>query len=130
MRQQKIVRSKPKVTEVIDNRTKITTPEMEDLPTETKEASQIPVRTVLYVEVGSATTGQVANLVSKINEQYKEGKGGKHYIVPVRNGQLTNDVFFEKEFLSIVEKLCEVKDGKIGLKYGAQDVNVIRMEIQ
>lgn len=130
MRQQKVITNKKKPVEIIDNRTKVVPKEMEDLPIESPEASKIPVRTIMYVEVGNGTIQQVASLVSRLNAEKASARGGKHYVVPVRNGKLTNDIFFENEFLKVVKELCEVQDGNITLKGGAQDVDVIRLHIE
>lgn len=89
-------------------------------------ASNTPIRTVLFVEVGNMETLRVQLLIQEINKQYSTARGGIHYIIPVRNGKIGSDMIFEKEFLEIVNKTCEVKEGQIVLRNGATDVHVIR----
>jgi len=89
-----------------------------------------PVRTVVFVEVHNMATPQVQLMVQKINEIYKDARGGIHYIVPVREGKLGSDLLFEQEFLDIVNKMCEITpDGVIALKDGAKEVVIIRENV-
>jgi hypothetical protein len=88
-----------------------------------------PVRTVFYVEVGNMAPDQVSLLSAAIADQYKNAKGGIHYIMPVRDGKLGPDVIFEEEFLKIVDKICEIENGAIVLKDGAKEVYVIRQKL-
>ena len=88
-----------------------------------------PVRTVFYVEVGGMAPDQVSLLSAAIADQYKDAKGGIHYIMPVRDGKLGPDVVFEEEFLKIVNKICEIKDNMIVLKDGAKKVYIVRQKL-
>lgn len=74
------------------------------------------------------STGHIAALLQALKEQYETGRDpGFHYIIPVRQGKLPGDVLFESEILTeLIEKVCKVKDGKIVLKDGAQEVRVLR----
>jgi hypothetical protein len=96
---------------------------------EIESGSDIPIRAVLYVEVGDMAPEQVTLLLAALNDQYKNAKGGIHYIIPVRDGKIGPDIVFEEEFLIIVEKMCEIKNGKIVLKNGAQETQIVRKQI-
>ena len=89
----------------------------------------IPIRTVLYMEVGSLPSSDVAKLVQMINENYKNNEAGVHYVLPVRHGKITSDIYFENEWLTAIRDLLEVKDGQIVLKNGSTDVKVTRETI-
>ncbi len=86
----------------------------------------IPVRTILYMEVGNSPSADVARLVKMINENYKNNEAGVHYVLPVRFGKITSDIYFENEWLVAIRDLLEIKDGQIVLKDGATDVKVTR----
>jgi len=88
-----------------------------------------PVRAVLYVEVSDMPTEQVTLLLAALNDQYKNAKGGVHYIMPVRDGKIGPDITFEEEFLKIVEETCEIANGKIVLKNGAQETQIVRKQV-
>ena len=90
------------------------------------KATTIPIRAVLYVEVGDMASEQVSLLSAAIADQYKKADGGVHYIMPVRDGKLGPDIVFEEEFLKIVNKMCEIKNGAIVLKGGAQKVQIVK----
>lgn len=111
---------KKKGPEVIDNRT----PKPVD-----PEVSKVPVRSVTYMEVGTMEKARVLRLISDMNKEYEGMPGGFHYVIPVRDGKLGTDMEFEAEFLSTVNKMCEVKDGQIVLKGGATDCRVVRETI-
>jgi len=87
----------------------------------------IPIRTVLYLEVQDLPAADVKHVAEKILHSFPNEH--PHYFVPVRFGKLTTEFEFEGEFLKTVNKLCEVKDGKIVLKGGATEMDVIRKKI-
>ncbi len=89
----------------------------------------MPVRAVLFVEVGDAPAANVRLLVSEIERTYQQKAGGQHYLIPIRHGRVTADVLFEQEIVDLVDKLCEVVDGKIVLREGAREVHVVRQAI-
>lgn len=96
---------------------------------EIESESDKPVRAVLYVEVSDLAVEQVTLLLAALNDQYKNAKGGTHYIMPVRDGKIGPDIVFEEEFLKIVEETCEIKNDKIVLKNGAQETQIVRKQI-
>lgn len=116
MKQQKIIRNvQPKTATVIDERK------------QTVDSPDVAIRTVLYVEVRDMPSEQVTQLVGMINENYKESRGGIHYVLPVRHGVIGSDIFFEQEWLSVINKICEVnQSGEIVLKDGAKSIRVTR----
>lgn len=90
----------------------------------------VAIRTVLYVEAGSMQSYQMAQLVSQVSEMYKGNRAGMHYILPIRNGKIGADIFFEEEWLKVVRAICEVDaDGMIVLKDGAKEIKVNRETI-
>lgn len=123
VKQQHINKKSAKATaQVIDNRKVI--------PVEpTPVANNGLVRTVFYVEVGDMEPLRVQLLIQEINRTYVNARGGAHYVVPVRRGKLGSEVMFEQEFLSVVYKMCEIRDGQIVLKGDAANVQVIRESI-
>jgi hypothetical protein len=122
-RQQHIVRTQEKKgPEIIDTRTPPPTPE---IPHST---SDLPVRTVVYTEVGDMERLRVQYFLKKISEGYG-GRGGQHYVVPVRHGKISTEIMFESEILDMVKQICEVKDGEIVLKGGAQECLIVRQNL-
>ena len=85
----------------------------------------VPIRTVLFVEVGEMPADQVRQVIAAVNKNYIDA-AHPHYVACIRNGKITNEPVFENEFLNIVKKICEVKDGKVAMKGGAHEVRVIR----
>lgn len=81
------------------------------------------IRTVLFIEAGDMDNQRVAAAIKAISKQW-DGNEHPHYVCCVRNGKITNDIFFETEFLDVVNKVCEVKDGKISLKGEAHEVEI------
>lgn len=124
MRQQRIVNNKPKAKPVIVNEK-----QMAALAKEQPVGSDLPVRTVYYVELKDMDAQRYSMLLDEINRGAAKLKGGTHYIIPVRNGRIGTDIEFEAEFLKTVHNMCEVKDGQIVLKNGAQDVRIIRESV-
>lgn len=125
MRQQRISRNIPtKKPEIIDERHK-------EVPMQllNPEIANAPVRTVNFVEVGGMSQQQVAILLDQLNKSHNTAKGGIHYIIPIRNGKIGTDILFEKEWLDVVNKTCEIKDNQIVLKDGAKEVKVIRQVV-
>lgn len=92
-------------------------------------ASVIPVRTVVYVEVGGLDSVQVWELCRQYAAAYEGSVYGTHYVVPVRDGRLRSEMEFEEGFLETVNELCEIIDGKIVLKGGAANVQVMRTHV-
>ena len=116
MKQQKIVRNSPKKAPVVVNE---------------KQNSYNPkVRVVNYVEVAHLNNRQISELLQALHENMEGAKHGTHYFVPVRNGKITSDLFFEQEWLKVVNRTCEVVDGQIKLKDGVQDITIIREMIE
>jgi len=90
----------------------------------------VACRTVLYVEAGALNTSQLQDLCSRVSEMYFDNRGGIHYILPVRNGKITADIFFEEEWLRVAREVCEVdQTGQIVLKNGATEIRVTRESI-
>jgi hypothetical protein len=90
--------------------------------------SAIPVRTVIYMEVGDLP----ADKVRAATEQVAHIHGSPAhptYIIPVRNQKMTGDVIFEQEILDMVKKICHVVDGDIVLRDGAQEIDVMRTQL-
>lgn len=111
---------KPKATKqatIIDERTQVSAP------------PDVACRTVVYVEVGGMETSKVQALVSAVSDMYKGNRGGIHYILPIRNGKIGADIFFESEWLKVINSICTVEDGKIVLKDGAKEIRVSRETI-
>jgi hypothetical protein len=126
MRQQRIDRHKPQTApQIIDDRQ----PKIPPPPTVDPAVADLPLRTVLYVEVGDMEPAKIQLLVQSINEMYEGAKGGLHYVVPIRGGKIGSDVMFEAEFLRVVRELCEIKDNQIILKDGAQECNITRYQV-
>ncbi len=84
----------------------------------------IPIRTVLYIEVGQLPPNDVRTIIADLTKAMNNEH--PHYIVPTRSGKVTNEVVFEEQFMSVVKELCEIKDGEIVLKGGAQKMTVLR----
>ncbi len=85
----------------------------------------IPVRTVLILDVGNLPANDVRAAIKTVTNSYQHNQH-PHYVVASRNGKLTHDILFEEEFLKVVHELCEIKDGVICMKNGSQDVEVFR----
>lgn len=112
MKQQKIVRNSPKKTPIVINE---------------KQNSYNPnIRVVNYVEVGNLNNNQIQQLLSVLHNNLDGAKNGMHYFVPVRDGKITSDLFFEEEWLKVVNKTCEIKGGQIVLKDGIQSIAISR----
>jgi len=125
MKQQQVNKKSAKPgPQIIDNRQRAI-PEIQIDPS----VANLPLRAVFYVEVGDMETLRIQLLVKEINRQYTGARGGVHYVVPIRHGKIGTDIVFEQEFLDVVNKMCEVKDGQIVLKDGATEVNVVRETI-
>lgn len=122
MKQQKIEkRIPPKQVEIVDERPQTVTEETE----EADETSKVPVRTVIYMEVGDMERERVLYLVKQISSSY-ENSGGAHYVLPVRHGRISGDIAFESEWESVVREVFEIREGQICLKNNAQDVRIVR----
>ncbi len=126
MKQQRIERSKPaKAPQIIDNRQ----PTVPDPPQIDPAIANLPLRTIMYLEVYNMDHKQVQLLIQHTNEMYKDAKGGIHYVIPVRHGCLGPDIIFEEEFLKVVNQTCEIKDGQIKLKDGAKECRIVREKV-
>lgn len=125
MRQQKIIRGDKKKTPIIQDDRKHAVPEIVVSPA----SADIPVRAVFYVEVGDMDQMRVQLLVTEVSKLYTGLKGGVHYVIPIRHGKIGSDIVFETEFLRVVNETCEIKDGEIKLRQGAQEVQVVRQQI-
>lgn len=113
-----------------------TTPSHQPTPKEsTKQDAQrlllgdspIPVRTLIFIEVGDLPTKDVQSAIAQLSELHAISRHPT-FICPVRHGRLTTDVIFEAEILDFVDKICEVVDDKIVLKGGATNVDVARLK--
>jgi hypothetical protein len=87
----------------------------------------IPIRTVMYVEVGNLPPNEVRDIVASLMQTLHPGH--PHFVVPLRNGKMHTDLNFEKEVLDFVQLICEIKDGQIALKDGCHDVDIIRVKV-
>jgi hypothetical protein len=122
-RQQHIQRSQArKGPEIIDNRPPPPAPEIPAI------VPDLPLRTVVYTEVGDMERLRVQYLLKQLSEGYAD-RGGRHYVVPVRNGKISTEVMFEHEILDMVKQICEIKDGEIVLRGGAQECQIVRQSI-
>jgi hypothetical protein len=118
MKQQKINKqSAPKHIEVIDERT--------PKPQQQVAESDVPVRTVIYMEVGDMERERVLYLVKQVSASYENSKG-THYVLPVRHGKVSGEIGFEKEWEEVVREAFEIRDGQICLKGGAREVTIVR----
>lgn len=125
MKQHKVIRnSRPKQPTIIDER-KPHIPALNINP----ETANLPLRAVFYVEVGDMESFRVQHLVSEASKMYEGLKGGIHYVIPLRHGKISSDIVFEQEFERVVNELCEIHNGKIRLKNGAQDCVIVREQI-
>lgn len=82
------------------------------------------IRTVMYIELGDVPPEPARKICQDLLKSLPQAH--PHYVVPVRNGKLMSDLDFEEEFLNTVNAICEVIDGKIVMRTGAKDVDVIR----
>src|SRR5262245_16912769 len=102
MKQQHTNRRPPQtVPQVIDQR-------RPELPPIDPATANLPLRTIIFTEVGNMEPAQVQLLVQSINSMYEGARGGIHYVIPIRHGKIGTDVVFEAEFLAVVEKVCLV----------------------
>lgn len=85
----------------------------------------IPLRTVIYIEVGNLKSEEVQQAVAFVQKQHASSHHPV-FVCPVRNGRLSTDVLFEEDILTLVNAWCEIKDGKIVMKDGAKEVDVLR----
>jgi hypothetical protein len=126
-RAQRIERNKPKTApQIIDTRQLKVIPQ----PAAVDPAiANLPLRTVLLLEVGDMEPAKVQLLVQEANKMYDGAKGGIHYVLPVRHGRIGTDVVFEGEWEKIVQETCEIRDGQIRLKDGAAECYVVRQRL-
>ena len=94
--------------------------------------SNLPVRTIIYIEVGNMPTAEVRAAVAQVSKLYATNRH-PIFICPMRNGVLTTDVLFEEEVLNFVRSICEVVTGSDGsntitLRGGVQAVDVARLD--
>jgi hypothetical protein len=90
---------------------------------------EVAVRAIYFVDVDDLEPSQLQALYHHLNEQYKQARGGVHYVIPIREGKITGDILFEQEILSVINQLCIVKDGKIELRDGYKEVVVLRERV-
>jgi len=90
--------------------------------------SAVPVRTVIFMEVGDLPAEQVRVAVQQVRTLHGEA-AHPTFVIPVRNRKLTGDVIFEQEILDMVKDICEVRDGQIILRDGAREVDVLRSQL-
>lgn len=126
-RSQRIERKKAAtVPQIVDIRQPKAVPQTQSVD---PAVANLPLRTVFFMEVGDMETAKIQLLVQEVNAAYRDNKGGPHYVLAVRHGRIGSDLVFEKEFLDIVNEICEVKDGQIVLRDGAQDAVIVRQSI-
>lgn len=130
MKSQKIDREESKKTvQVIDQRAPRGTAKSTELNLDLSACNK-PVRCVNYVEVGDMERKKVQLIVQELGQMHTSAKGGIHYFIPMRNGELTTDTHFEGEFLDVVKAMCEVgEDGEIKMK-DEKEVHVIRRKFE
>ncbi len=127
-RAQRIDRNKPKaIPQIIDTRQPKAIPQ----PAVDPAVANLPVRTVMLVEVGDMEPAKVQLLVQEASAAWRDNKGGPHYILPVRHGRIGTDVVFEEEWLAIVRQTCEFdhQQQQIVLKEGIQQCQIVRQRI-
>lgn len=90
--------------------------------------SQVPVRTVIFMEVGDLPADQVRAACAQVKAFHGESMHPT-FVIPVRHRKLTGDVIFESEILDVVKSICEVAAGNIVLRDGARDVDVLRAQL-
>lgn len=122
MKQQKIIKRQENKQPVVIN-------EKHQAILDGKQSVDKPVRAVYYVDISRLAQNQVNALYQQISHNLSTSQGGPHYIVPIRDNKLACDVIFEHEILDMVNSICEIKDGKIQLKNGYQEVVIIRNHV-
>lgn len=127
MKSVKIEKKQPvKQAQVIDQRAIKIEPVMSaDAP------NHRPIRTVIYVETAGMERERVRYLINQVREHYTNSVANMYFVIPVVDGKFTvGDVVFEEEFMAVVNEICTVDEsGKITLKGGPEDVQVIRSKI-
>lgn len=127
MRQQPIDnKKKKKSVQIINNKSQSLSNTASASSAPPDPADFKPIRTVHFVEVGNMSPNQIQMLFKEVAANFSRSALDLHYLIPVRNGNLPSDIYFEKEILEMVNKLCEVVDGKIALKNGASEVRIFR----
>ena len=96
--------------------------------TSTVDVSNVPIRTIIAVEVGDLPVSDVQKAIRQLVDIYQHDKHPT-YIIPTRNSRMTSDIIFEEGIEELVQKLCEIKDGKICLKNGWREVDVARFAL-
>lgn len=89
--------------------------------------NDLPVRTVLYIEVGDLSPAEARGVVNHVMGNLPNGH--PHYCTITRHGKVTSGVEFEGDFLNTVKAMCEIKDGEIVLKGGAQEIDLIKVSV-
>jgi hypothetical protein len=125
---QRIERRRPKQGPIIYDERTPRTPEVPQAQINAATANA-PVRTINFVEVGNMVGRQLQLILQRLNETHDTAKGGIHYFLPIRHGKIGSDIVFETEWLDVVNKTCEIRDGKIVLKGEAKEVVVVRQKI-
>ncbi len=126
MKQQRIARrSSKKAPLIIDERQPKSPPPIEIDPAK----ANLPIRTIIYLEVGDMEPVKVQYLIQEMNKVYADSRGGIHYIIPIRNGKIGTDIAFEAEFERVVQEICEIHEGNIRLKGGAKECYIVRQTI-
>jgi hypothetical protein len=97
-----------------------------------KSNEGIPVRTVVYIEVGDESPDNVRSILRAISQHYQ---GNEHpiFVLPLRNRKLLTDIEFEGEALGTIKKFCEAFVGPDGpdirLKSGAAEVDLMKFSL-
>ncbi len=108
--------TKPKVTPAAENTQQRA--ELGDSP--------IPVRTLIFIEVGTLAPAEARQAVAQVSKLYGTTRHPT-FVCPVRNGKLTTNALFEQEILDWVHQICDVgHDGKIKFKTPPVEVDVLR----
>ena len=86
----------------------------------------VAMRTVIFVEMAGMSPEQFAMLAGKFANEFQGPTRGDHYFCPVKDGQIQCDPYYEEEFLEIVKKTCEIRDGQIVLKGEITPIKIVR----
>lgn len=90
--------------------------------------SEIPIRTLIFMEVGDVPPDQVRQAVSQVRALHGESLHPT-FVLPVRDRKLTGDVIFEQELLDMIRSICTVDAGQIVLCGGVRQVDIMRAQL-
>lgn len=88
-----------------------------------------PVRTIVKVEIGEATSAEFKEALGVILAQNRAATPNHPvYVCPMRKGMVISEPIFEAEVLEFCRGLCEIRDGEIVLK-GSEPVVIDRADV-